>query len=175
MAPSTQLAPPEATSSGQHVEIFNPWFKATSTFAKSPRLPPELRWMVWEQALSHERCIWVKLLGVIGVDNVESYCLPCEYPWGNGTLYINPELDILEIYTYDMEHFADFAHQIWAQDRYHVGLVNFALDTAYDRLPANQQDIPLLRQVVSRLERVFFVTRHLSLPLIFYMSGYDRI
>ncbi|KAF4458250.1 hypothetical protein FALBO_15016 [Fusarium albosuccineum] len=246
MTTSTELSPSATPVSGQHLEIFNPEYKETFSFPQFSKLLPELRWMVWEQALRRERYIRVELKSVSNVNDANNghwphhYAivmvskaisklfrvtsesrrvarsfyrvqLPCHYFLGrwtlesrpmenNGIFYFNPELDMLEIS--GMEYFADFAHRIWNQDKRQVGLVNLALDAYRTRQitrlrSTSQQDIHLARRFLSRLERVFFVSResslgrihisfsqahnglagriHRSHPLMAYTPSFDRV
>ena len=89
--------------------------------------------------------------------------LPCHYKAKgrvevNGTLHFNPELNTLEIR--GTEHFAHFAHDLWAHDRRSVGFLNIALEVTHKGhgldLPDKQLDIPLLRQGIFRLKRIIF-------------------
>ncbi|CAG7563823.1 unnamed protein product [Fusarium equiseti] len=48
-------------SSQQYLEIFNPAPKPCPDFHQFSRFPAEIRYLVWEQALSHERWVRVKL------------------------------------------------------------------------------------------------------------------
>lgn len=73
----------------------------------------------------------------------------------NGTLYFNPELDILMISGF--EYFAKFAHDIWVHDPRHVGLLNMALrDHRVGPMYTHDKNNNHLREVVSRLRRVMF-------------------
>ncbi|KAJ3550220.1 hypothetical protein NM208_g113 [Fusarium decemcellulare] len=94
--------------------------------------------------------------------------VPCRYHHRsrkrNGTFYFNPELDTVGIT--GAEHLADFAHKLWSHDKQHVGLINVALNPSIsdkfwsfeNRLRGRPpSDVPLLKQVVSRFERVIFM------------------
>ncbi|KAH7189614.1 uncharacterized protein B0J16DRAFT_397571 [Fusarium flagelliforme] len=48
-------------SSQRYLEIFNPAPKPCPDFHQFSRFPAEIQWLVWEQALSHERWVRVKL------------------------------------------------------------------------------------------------------------------
>ncbi|KAJ3521009.1 hypothetical protein NM208_g13481 [Fusarium decemcellulare] len=246
MTTSTELSPSATPYSGQYLEIFNPEYRETYALPQFSKLLPELRWMVWEQALRRERYIRVELKSVSNVNDISNghwphhYAivvvskaisklfsvssesrrvargfyrvqLPCHYFLGrwtlesrpmenNGIFYFNPELDMLEIS--GMEYFADFARRIWDQDKRQVGLVNLALDGFETRQitrlgSTSQQDIHLARRFLSKLERVFFVSResspgrihvtisqirnsiagyiHRSHPLMSYIPTFDRV
>ncbi|WAO93533.1 2EXR domain-containing protein [Fusarium falciforme] len=86
--------------------------------------------------------------------------LPCTYQCGdhaqeNGTLYFNPELDILTISGF--EYFVKFAHDIWVHDPRHVGLRNMALfDHRVRPMYTHEKKNNRLREVVSRLQRIMF-------------------
>ncbi|KAF4450397.1 hypothetical protein FALBO_16490 [Fusarium albosuccineum] len=188
-----------------HLTIFNPVPKATDSFPQFCRLLPELRWMIWEQALSHERFLLInlgpsepplapslrkfqqtdetndtysiilygrQLISKLFHINSESrqvassfyrVHLPCGYRWGgqveaNGTLYVNPELDTLEIS--GTQHLAHFARRVLAHDRCNVGLVNLALPAEQMRRRVDiNQPYRHFRRILSRLERVTFVYR----------------
>ncbi|KAF4964606.1 hypothetical protein FSARC_7512 [Fusarium sarcochroum] len=102
--------------------------------------------------------------------------LPCIYRHRNcygdhypkrevqGVLYLNPELDILNINGHDAPmYFTQFAHDVWAHDRCRVGLVNLALSVEectwtpdpWSKVPI--PTLPLHRKVLSRLERILFI------------------
>ncbi|KAF5677539.1 hypothetical protein FHETE_1590 [Fusarium heterosporum] len=73
------------------------------------------------------------------------------------TLYICPELDTLEIQW--LEFFKYFAHDVWASDPRHVGLVNLALKTRGltsipKQIPISGRDTTRLKQAVLRIERL---------------------
>ncbi|KAF5011844.1 hypothetical protein FDECE_2076 [Fusarium decemcellulare] len=188
-----------------HLTIFNPVPKATNGFPQFCRLLPELRWVIWEQALSHERFLLItlgpsepplppSLREFQQTDKANGRCsivlygrqlisklfhinsesrqvassfyrvhLPCEYRWGgqveaNGTLYVNPELDTLEIS--GTQHLAHFARRVLAHDRCNVGLVNLALPAEQMRRRIDiNQPYRHFRRILSRLERVTFVYR----------------
>ncbi|RSM14448.1 hypothetical protein CDV31_005465 [Fusarium ambrosium] len=87
--------------------------------------------------------------------------LPCTYFCGgrveeNGTLYLNPELDTLAIWGY--EHFIKFARDVWANDPKRVGLLNMAIPESRIWPMYTSQNKDHLREVVSRLQRVWFIS-----------------
>ncbi|KAJ3549495.1 hypothetical protein NM208_g473 [Fusarium decemcellulare] len=165
-------------------------YEMTDTFPQFPRLPREIRLMIWELSLHRKRILhvdltllrplpepwkWAPILWqqnmiskFFRVNSESRYAalrfyrvhLPCEYQCNgrvekNATFYFNPELDIIQITGWKM--FGWFAHSLWVNDPRHVGLINLKL-TSYDYLDVkhDQTNMPLLRQVVSRLERVIF-------------------
>ncbi|KAF4472622.1 hypothetical protein FALBO_489 [Fusarium albosuccineum] len=173
-------------------------YEMTDTFPQFPRLPREIRLMIWELSLHRKRILHVDLdflrpapepwkwapilwqqnmISKFFLVNSESryaaLCFyrvhfPCEYRYNgraekNATFYFNPELDIIEITGWKM--FAEFAHSLWVNDPRHVGLINLML-TSYDSFNGINQDhtnIPLLRQMLSRLQRVIFGCSFLTL------------
>lgn len=225
-----------ADSSNGHLQIFNPFPQPTETFPLFPRLPAEIRYLIWEQALSHERLLRIKLEKIArgeekSIKNSEKtqhglpepgreyqivlkerhaisklfratsesrraalsfyrVHLPCRYEWfehaeSNGTLYLCPELDILEIKT-DEDHprtskpFANFAHDVWAHDPRRIGLVNLSIPaksfTSKRKLHlCEKTQSSLLQQVIRRLERVIFSQRRyvwrMCYPITFAHPG----
>ncbi|RMJ16043.1 hypothetical protein BHE90_008689 [Fusarium euwallaceae] len=212
-----------ADSSNQHLQIFTPPLQPTATFSRFPRLPADVRYLIWEQALSHERLLRIALELVAIDENKpvkqkktqdrlykpgEEYHivlkerqaisklfhvtsesrraalsfyrvhLPCRYEWfedseSTGTLYLCPELDIVEI---EIEQyraktstlFVNFAQDVWAHDPRRIGLVNLSIPTRSFTNPfrewrklhlAETTQSSLLRQVIRRLERVIFSQR----------------
>ncbi|RSL72457.1 hypothetical protein CEP53_001151 [Fusarium sp. AF-6] len=121
--------------------------------------------------------------------------LPCRYEWfedseSTGTLFLCPELDIVEI---EIEQyrpktsipFANFAQDVWTHDPRRIGLVNLSIPTtrsftnAFGELRklhlAETTQSSLLRQVIRRLERVIFSQREyvwrMCYPVTFKPSG----
>ncbi|KAF4341966.1 hypothetical protein FBEOM_4132 [Fusarium beomiforme] len=111
--------------------------------------------------------------------------LPClrmnaeqRYP---GTLYLCPDLDTVEIDTSGkhggkqyLEHFGEFSHDIFLNDRHHVGLTSLALQSQsqHNRRVLALQDTHhrmLYRQGLQRLERIVLVQRATK-PLVQYGS-----
>ncbi|KAI8718215.1 2EXR domain-containing protein [Fusarium sp. LHS14.1] len=205
-------------SSNGHLQIFNPTPQPTETFPLFPRLPAEIRYLIWEQALSHERLLRIKLERIAtreekSIKNSEKtqhglpepgrgyqillkerhaisklfrvtsesrraalsfyrVHLPCRYEWfenaeSNGTLYLCPELYILEIKTDGNRHkspkpFANFAHDVWAHDPRRIGLVNLSIPAKSHKRElhlSEKTQSSLLRQVIRRLELVIFSQR----------------
>ncbi|KAM0544386.1 hypothetical protein ACHAPJ_011846 [Fusarium lateritium] len=90
--------------------------------------------------------------------------LPCRYfrsdhAVQDGTLYINPELDTLDIR--GIHHFVKFAYDLWVHDPRDVGLLNLAIAQTWSseirRLYTWDAGAATLRQVLSRLKRVMFM------------------
>ncbi|KAI7767366.1 hypothetical protein LZL87_010694 [Fusarium oxysporum] len=77
----------------------------------------------------------------------------------SGTFWFNPELDTLEIH--GLEHFTNFANEIWRHDREKAGLrnVSFRLRSSlsFDRFYELAASTDQLPQVVSRLKHVTFI------------------
>ncbi|KAF5012497.1 hypothetical protein FDECE_1450 [Fusarium decemcellulare] len=96
--------------------------------------------------------------------------VPCRYgkrhqsTEENGTFYFNPELDTLAI-SGVWNTFPEFAHNLWVHDPKNVGLINLMVceDASYWPTPNERFNMPLLRQVVSRLECVIFGRTFLGL------------
>ncbi|KAM0553345.1 hypothetical protein ACHAPJ_007358 [Fusarium lateritium] len=56
------MAPNDIPSAVEaHLQIINPVPSSTKNFPLFTKLPPDLRWLIWEQALSHERILYVSL------------------------------------------------------------------------------------------------------------------
>ncbi|RTE82910.1 hypothetical protein BHE90_002517 [Fusarium euwallaceae] len=90
------------TPSGQHLQLFNPKPKAEGIFYLFPQLPIEIRCMIWEQELHHERLICVELASHEAhpeylrqvspwLQSDEDYLIISEWPAINKTLHINAE------------------------------------------------------------------------------------
>ncbi|RSL48629.1 hypothetical protein CEP54_012835, partial [Fusarium duplospermum] len=60
-ASTSQRRVANMTPSGQHLQLFNRKPKAEGIFYLFPRLPIEIRCMIWEQELHHERFICIEL------------------------------------------------------------------------------------------------------------------
>ncbi|KAF4953611.1 hypothetical protein FGADI_5947 [Fusarium gaditjirri] len=77
----------------------------------------------------------------------------------SGTFWFNPELDTLEIH--GLEHFANFANDIWHHDRQKAGLrnVSFRLMSSipFDRFCGLAVSTDQLHQVIGRLQHVTFI------------------
>ncbi|EEU42349.1 uncharacterized protein NECHADRAFT_79831 [Fusarium vanettenii 77-13-4] len=224
-------------SSNRHLQIFNPTPQPTETFPLFPRLPAEIRYLIWEQALSHERLLRINLERIAtgekkSIKNSEKtqhgllepghgyqivlkerhaisklfrvtsesrraalsfyrVRLPCRYEWfenaeNNGTLYLCPELDILEIKTEEngsktSKPFANFAHDVWAHDPRRIGLVNLSIPAKSHEQElhlSEETQSSLLRQVIRRLELVIFSQRRyvwrMCYPVAFAHPGNRR-
>jgi hypothetical protein len=220
-----------ADSSNEHFQIFNPVPQPVATFSLFPRLPTDIRYLILEKALSHERLLRIAVQAVAREEKKPTtnsaktrrhlykpgrgyhiilkerqaisklFCvisesrqaalsfyrvhLPCQYDWGgkieeNGTLYLCPELDIVEIETNENPRqsargFVNFAHDVWTHDPRYIGLVNLSIPATYFinvnvggkiRL-AHKGQTSLLRQVISRLERVIFSQRYIVQRMIY--------
>lgn len=105
--------------------------------------------------------------------------MPCRYRWENveesGTLYFNPELDIIKLdpdsdgYDWNRslastpDYFADFAHRLWLNDPQRVGLTNFGLENLWlaeidwEVRLAQKANVFRLREAVQRLRCVYFI------------------
>ncbi|KAI8668625.1 2EXR domain-containing protein [Fusarium keratoplasticum] len=53
-----------ADSSNEHLKIFNPVPHPAATFSLFPRLPIDIRYLIWEKVLSHERLLRIFLKSV---------------------------------------------------------------------------------------------------------------
>lgn len=216
-------------SCNQYLQIFALPPQPPASFPLFPRLPADVRYLIWEKALSHERLLRIAVQVVAkekkSTTNSANTCrrlhrpgkgyhiilkerqaisklfcvtsesrraalsfyrvhLPCRYDRGgqmeeNGTLYLCPELDIVEIETNENSKqsargFASFAQDVWTHDPRRIGLVNLSIPATYFinanvggkiRL-AEQGQSSLLRQVIFRLERVIFSQRHIVQRMI---------
>ncbi|KAF5562734.1 hypothetical protein FNAPI_3053 [Fusarium napiforme] len=196
----------------QHLQIFNPPLEPCGDFHLFARFPADVRWLVWQQSLSHERWISIKFNRLDytcpaqeerKLANSEEYNivlghrwrisklfrttsesrmaalafyrvkLPCWYKSKDknlfrGTLYVCPELDHLRLDS--LEYFQRFAHDLWACDPRHVGLINLALRVGYSKDDVmapivRNSDIPSLQQGLSRIERLTMMNRRGSKKL----------
>ncbi|UPK94126.1 hypothetical protein LCI18_005061 [Fusarium solani-melongenae] len=185
-----------------YLQPLNPKPKPKGEFHLFPQLSTDLRCMIWQQTLCHERLVFVHLVSrgeqpknyyhsdpwrngvtddyVIFVSqrstisklfrvNAEARScasrfyrvqLPCTYRYGdhmegNGTLYINPELDTLAISS--IEHFVKFAHDIWIHDPRRVGLLNMAMEQHLLYHIYKQGNNSRLREVVSLIRQFWFM------------------
>jgi hypothetical protein len=188
------------SASQRYLQIFNPIPDQCPDFHQFARFPPEVRWLIWEQALSHERWINIHVKSAKrdktttpwrrGMYEIIVACkgwkisklfritresrrvalsfyrvkLPCWATWDaylnrqeemRIILYICPELDTFQIVT--MAHFEYFAHDVWAHDPLHVGLVNLAMSCERHRLyvglSLRSRNKNLLKQTLLRVER----------------------
>ncbi|RSL81260.1 hypothetical protein CEP52_017234 [Fusarium oligoseptatum] len=211
-------------SSNEHLQIFTLPPQPTATFPLFPCLPVDVRYLIWEQALSHERLLRIAL-ELVTIDENKSVKrkkthdrlykpgeeyhivlkerqaisklfhvtsesrrvalsfyrvhLPCRYEWledseSTGTLYLCPELDIVEIGIEQYRPktsilFANFAQDVWTHDPRRIGLVNLSIPIRSFTHPFREwrklhlsetAQSSLLRQVIRRLERVIFSQRH---------------
>ncbi|RSM12117.1 hypothetical protein CEP52_002631 [Fusarium oligoseptatum] len=90
------------TPSGQHLQLSNPKPKGEGIFSLFPRLPIEIRCLILEQELHHERFIRVELASHKAhpeyvrqlspwVQSDENYLIISEWPAINKTLHVNAE------------------------------------------------------------------------------------
>ncbi|KAL2676533.1 hypothetical protein Neosp_010294 [[Neocosmospora] mangrovei] len=90
--------------SGQHLQLFNPKPTTEGTFYPFPRLPIEIRCMIWEQELHHERFICVDLTSHeaqsehirphtpwVQSDVAQNYLITSAWPAINKIFHINAE------------------------------------------------------------------------------------
>lgn len=190
-----------------YLQLLNPKPKAKGEFHLFPQLPTDIRCMIWQQALCHERLLlvdlvssehkfgryrhrpytyrplWVKpgpedyvivliqrpaISKLFHVNAESRSCasrfyrvqLPCTYLCGdhveeNGILYLNPELDTVAIWGF--EFLVKFAHKVWVHDPRRVGLLNMAMSEELFRPLNSRENNNDLREVVSRLRRVWFM------------------
>ncbi|KAF5611460.1 uncharacterized protein FSUBG_2293 [Fusarium subglutinans] len=187
----------------RHLQIFNPPLEPCGDFHLFARFPADIRWLVWQHSLSHERWIDITLDRFDYTDlahevrelaNSEEYNivlshrwrtsklfrtttesrtaalafyrvqLPCWYKskekvMSRGRLYVCPELDHFFFQGVSFEYFERFAHDVWAYDPHHIGLINIALSATFPSSCFERSIIPnygpsLLRQGLSRIERL---------------------
>ncbi|CVK99355.1 uncharacterized protein FMAN_02197 [Fusarium mangiferae] len=187
----------------RHLQIFNPPLEPCGDFHLFPLLPDDIRWLVWQHSLSHERWIDINLNRLDYTNpphrmrelaNSEAYSvvlghrwrisklfrttsesrraalafyriqLPCWYEskdkiMSRVTLYVCPELDHFFLCGFSFVYFERFAHDLWACDPCHIGLVNLALPASFPSCFFKTSIKPncepsVLRQGLSRIERL---------------------
>ncbi|EWG44957.1 hypothetical protein FVEG_15760 [Fusarium verticillioides 7600] len=187
----------------RHLHLLNPPLEPCGDFHLFARFPAEIRWLVWQHSLSHERWIDITLNRLDYTDlahevreltNPEEYNvvlshrwrtsklfrttsesrraalafyrvqLPCWYKskdqvMSRGTLYVCPELDHFFLQSFSFDYFERLAHDLWAYDPRHIGLVNLALPArcptfSFETSKILNGEPSVLRQGLSRIERL---------------------
>ncbi|KPA40155.1 hypothetical protein FLAG1_06972 [Fusarium langsethiae] len=181
------MACPDTSPADQrYLQIFNPAPQTCTDFHQFARFPPEIRRLIWEQALRATQTQTRAGMTVASAVNELSanyfgprmrrrtalgFCrvqLPClsysedKETKKKTTLYICPELDTFEMES--LEDFELFAHDVWTRDRLHVGLVNIATCEVDDGFHwVWGRDNALAKQTLLRIEHFTLLNRYWKL------------
>ncbi|KAI1069852.1 hypothetical protein LB507_007912 [Fusarium sp. FIESC RH6] len=115
-------------SSQQYLEIFNPAPKSYPDFHQFSRFPAEIRCLVWEQALSHERWVRVKLEPGLRDSDVE------DAPKPDYEIYVHMDTKISKLFriTRESRRVALRFYRVQLPCRY------FFLQSTYSGAPAEE-------------------------------------
>ncbi|KAM0350626.1 hypothetical protein ACHAPU_003112 [Fusarium lateritium] len=178
----------EQTLSVTELTVLNPSYQDTKAFHQFARFPPEIRRQIWEESLTRERMLNIRVVehhddqytAVVKEEKVISKLfrinresrdcarqfyrvqMPARYgrpgETRQGILYLNPDIDIINIHAATWKAFALFANGVWVRDKNQVGIANLALDWEAGFLTDYEFHLPpLLGPVFSRLRKVIFI------------------